>query len=92
VTDNATSNSNVFPHEVVTKALLRSVTVPGLDRPAALITLDNGFDHTKPNTFGPGGLIQLGLALDKVEDAAKRGEIVGDVTKSPPSPIAARRE
>ena len=33
--------------------------MPGLDRPAALITLDNGFDHTKPNTFGPGGLASL---------------------------------
>ncbi|MFG1651357.1 3-hydroxyacyl-CoA dehydrogenase NAD-binding domain-containing protein [Micromonospora sp. NPDC049275] len=51
------------PNEVVTKALLRSVTVPGLDRPAALITLDNGFDHTKPNTFGPAGLTELDDAI-----------------------------
>ena len=63
MTDNATSNSNVFFYEVVTKALLRSVTVPGLDRPAALITLDNGFDHTKPNSFGPGGLASLDEAI-----------------------------
>jgi len=53
------------PTEVVTKALLRFVTVPGLDRPAALITLDNGLDHTKPNTFGPGGLASLDAALDE---------------------------
>ncbi|MEW2380625.1 3-hydroxyacyl-CoA dehydrogenase NAD-binding domain-containing protein [Micromonospora sp. NPDC047707] len=51
------------PNEVVTKALLRAVNVPGLDRPAALITLDNGFDHTKPNTFGPGGLTSLDEAI-----------------------------
>lgn len=51
------------PNEVVTKALLRLVHVPGLDRPAALITLDNGFDHTKPNTFGPGGLTNLDEAI-----------------------------
>ncbi|MFF4878914.1 3-hydroxyacyl-CoA dehydrogenase NAD-binding domain-containing protein [Micromonospora sp. NPDC000668] len=51
------------PNEVVTKALLRQVNVPGLDRPAALITLDNGFDHTKPNTFGPGGLTSLDEAI-----------------------------
>ncbi|MEV0005539.1 3-hydroxyacyl-CoA dehydrogenase NAD-binding domain-containing protein [Micromonospora sp. NPDC050980] len=51
------------PNEVVTKALLRQVTVPGLDRPAALITLDNGFDHTKPNSFGPGGLTSLDEAI-----------------------------
>jgi 3-hydroxyacyl-CoA dehydrogenase/enoyl-CoA hydratase/carnithine racemase len=52
-----------FAGEVVTKALLRLVAVPGLDKPAALITLDNGFDHTKPNTFGPGGLSSLDSAL-----------------------------
>ncbi|MBY8871201.1 enoyl-CoA hydratase/isomerase family protein [Micromonospora sp. PLK6-60] len=51
------------PNEVVTKALLRQVDVPGLDRPAALITLDNGFDHTKPNTFGPAGLTSLDEAI-----------------------------
>ncbi|MGC4852611.1 3-hydroxyacyl-CoA dehydrogenase NAD-binding domain-containing protein [Micromonospora sp. DT4] len=51
------------PSEVVTKALLRQVNVPGLDRPAALITLDNGLDHTKPNTFGPGGLASLDKAI-----------------------------
>ncbi|PMR61628.1 3-hydroxyacyl-CoA dehydrogenase [Verrucosispora sp. ts21] len=51
------------PNEVVTRALLRQVNVPGLDRPAALITLDNGFDHTKPNTFGPGGLSSLDEAI-----------------------------
>ncbi|MEU8008412.1 3-hydroxyacyl-CoA dehydrogenase NAD-binding domain-containing protein [Micromonospora parva] len=50
-------------NEVVTKALLRQVNVPGLDRPAALITLDNGFDHTKPNTFGPAGLTSLDEAI-----------------------------
>ncbi|PZM89209.1 MAG: 3-hydroxyacyl-CoA dehydrogenase, partial [Actinobacteria bacterium] len=53
----------VAPNEVVTKALLRLVNVPGLDRPAALITLDNGFDHKKPNTFGPAGLSSLDSAL-----------------------------
>jgi 3-hydroxyacyl-CoA dehydrogenase/enoyl-CoA hydratase/carnithine racemase len=54
----------VFPNEVVTKALLRQVSVPGLDRPAALITLDNGFDHTKPNSLGPVGLASLAAAID----------------------------
>jgi len=54
-----------FPDEVVTWSLLRLVAVPGLARPAALITLDNGFDHTKPNSFGPGGLASLDKALDE---------------------------
>jgi 3-hydroxyacyl-CoA dehydrogenase/enoyl-CoA hydratase/carnithine racemase len=52
-----------FPNEVVTKSLLRLVRVPGLDKPAALITLDNGFDHKKPNSFGPAGLASLDAAI-----------------------------
>jgi 3-hydroxyacyl-CoA dehydrogenase/enoyl-CoA hydratase/carnithine racemase len=51
------------PNEVVTKAILRSVRVPGLDKPVALITLDNGFDHKKPNSFGPAGLASLDEAI-----------------------------
>nr|WP_184539248.1 3-hydroxyacyl-CoA dehydrogenase NAD-binding domain-containing protein [Micromonospora polyrhachis] len=51
------------PNEVVTKALVRLVNVPGLDRPAALITLDNGFDHKKPNSLGPAGLVSLDNAI-----------------------------
>ncbi|MDW5323765.1 3-hydroxyacyl-CoA dehydrogenase NAD-binding domain-containing protein [Plantactinospora sp. KLBMP9567] len=51
------------PNEVVTRSLLRLVNLPGLDRPAALITLDNGLDHTKPNTFGPAGLSSLDSAI-----------------------------
>ncbi|MER7165978.1 3-hydroxyacyl-CoA dehydrogenase NAD-binding domain-containing protein [Micromonospora sp. NPDC000207] len=51
------------PNEVVTRALLRRVDVPGLDRPVALITLDNGHDHTKPNTLGPAGLTSLDEAI-----------------------------
>ncbi len=51
--------------EVVTNAKLRLVKVPGVAKPAALITLDNGLDHTKPNTFGPGGLASLDRAIDE---------------------------
>jgi 3-hydroxyacyl-CoA dehydrogenase/enoyl-CoA hydratase/carnithine racemase len=57
------------PNEVVTKALLRLVDVPGLDKPAALITLDNGFDHKKPNSFGPDGLASLDDAITAATDA-----------------------
>lgn len=55
--------------EIVTHAKLRLIAVPGLDRPAALITLDNGLDHTKPNTFGPGGLTSLSQAIDEAHAA-----------------------
>jgi 3-hydroxyacyl-CoA dehydrogenase/enoyl-CoA hydratase/carnithine racemase len=56
-----------FPDETITRALVRYVDVPGLAGEIALITLDNGFDHTKPNTFGPGGLASLNAALDAIE-------------------------
>jgi 3-hydroxyacyl-CoA dehydrogenase/enoyl-CoA hydratase/carnithine racemase len=55
-----------FPDEVVTHAHVRDIDLPGGTGTLALITLDNGFDHTKPNTFGPGGLLELNDALDQV--------------------------
>jgi 3-hydroxyacyl-CoA dehydrogenase/enoyl-CoA hydratase/carnithine racemase len=58
-----------YPAEVVTKSLLRFVTVPGLDRPAALITLDNGFDHRKPTSLGPAGLRNLDEAFTRATEA-----------------------
>jgi 3-hydroxyacyl-CoA dehydrogenase/enoyl-CoA hydratase/carnithine racemase len=42
------------------------------DRPVgriALLTMDNGADHTKPNTFGGEALTSLGTALDELEAA-----------------------
>ncbi|GGO70746.1 3-hydroxyacyl-CoA dehydrogenase NAD-binding domain-containing protein [Nonomuraea cavernae] len=53
--------------EVVTKALVRDVELPGGAGTMALITLDNGFDHTRPNTFGPRGLFALNGALSEIE-------------------------
>jgi 3-hydroxyacyl-CoA dehydrogenase/enoyl-CoA hydratase/carnithine racemase len=67
---------STFPDEVVTKALVRDVSLPGGAGTMALITLDNGFDHTKPNSHGPGGLLELSHALDAVaarEDIAAVG-------------------
>ncbi|MEB3368532.1 3-hydroxyacyl-CoA dehydrogenase NAD-binding domain-containing protein [Saccharopolyspora mangrovi] len=55
----------LFPDEVVTKAFTRLVDVPGLTGKLALITIDNGHDHTRPSTFGPGGLTSLNAALDE---------------------------
>ncbi|SPL91218.1 Enoyl-CoA hydratase / 3-hydroxyacyl-CoA dehydrogenase / 3-hydroxybutyryl-CoA epimerase [[Actinomadura] parvosata subsp. kistnae] len=52
--------------EVVTKALVRDVQLPDGAGTMALITLDNGFDHTKPNTFGPHGLFALNGALSEI--------------------------
>ncbi len=62
--------------EVVTHALSRDVTLPDKAGTLALITLDNGHDHTKPNTFGPKGLASLNTAIDAAlarEDVAAIG-------------------
>jgi 3-hydroxyacyl-CoA dehydrogenase/enoyl-CoA hydratase/3-hydroxybutyryl-CoA epimerase len=56
-----------FPDEVVTRAYVRYAQLPGVDGPIALITLDNGRDHTRPSTFGPAGLRSLLAAVDEVE-------------------------
>jgi 3-hydroxyacyl-CoA dehydrogenase len=56
----------VFENEVVTAAKVRYLRVPGLAGELALITLENGHDHTRPSTFGPGGLASLDAALDEV--------------------------
>jgi hypothetical protein len=51
--------AEAFPDEVVTRALVRDVQLPGGAGTLALVTLDNGFDHTKPTTFGPRGLLHV---------------------------------
>ncbi|WP_242423641.1 enoyl-CoA hydratase/isomerase family protein, partial [Frankia sp. EI5c] len=56
------------PDEVVTQAHVRYVQLPGVDGPVALITLDNGLDHTRPSTFGPAGLRSLLAAVDQIEE------------------------
>lgn len=66
-----------FPDEVVTQAHVRHLDLPGGAGRFALITLDNGFDHTKPTTFGPQSLAGLDAALDQVEKEAADGEITG---------------
>jgi len=58
--------TTLFPDEVVTRALVRDVELPAGAGTMALITLDNGLDHTRPSTFGPAGLASLARALDEV--------------------------
>jgi 3-hydroxyacyl-CoA dehydrogenase/enoyl-CoA hydratase/carnithine racemase len=50
--------------EVVTRALSRDIKLPHTTGTAVLITLDNGRDHTRPNTLGTRGLAELNRALD----------------------------
>ena len=53
------------PEEVVTQALVRDVDLSafGAKGTLALITLDNGHDHNRPNTFGPQSLQALDAAI-----------------------------
>ena len=60
--------------EVVTHSLVRDVTLAS-GKTLALITLDNGRDHTRPNTFGPATLTELGATLDELAQRAAAGEI-----------------
>ncbi|MFP5336098.1 MAG: 3-hydroxyacyl-CoA dehydrogenase NAD-binding domain-containing protein [Actinomycetes bacterium] len=60
--------------ERVTSFHVRDVPLTN-GRTMALVTMDNGFDHTKPTTFGPQGLGNLGAALDVVERRVAAGEV-----------------
>ena len=57
------------PDEVVTNAILRMVSLTpfGHTGELALITLDNGADHNRPNTFGPKSLNSLSSAIDEAQ-------------------------
>ena len=60
--------------EVVTHSSVRDIPLPS-GRTLALVTLDNGRDHTRPNTVGPGTLFELGDTVDRLEERAANGEI-----------------
>ena len=57
------------PDEVVTNAILRMVSMAPFGNQAdlALITLDNGADHNRPNTFGAASLQSLSKAIDEAQ-------------------------
>ena len=59
------------PEEVVTKAILREVSLApfGTSGTLSLITLDNGMDHNRPNTFGAAGLESLRAAIDAAQSS-----------------------
>ena len=59
------------PEEVVTKALVREIDLAafGAQGTLALITIDNGLDHTRPNTLGPKSLQELDNAITTAENS-----------------------
>ena len=52
--------------EVITQFKVRYLDLPAGAGRAAMITMDNGHDHTRPNTFGLGSLESMKAALDEV--------------------------
>ncbi|MDI6024316.1 3-hydroxyacyl-CoA dehydrogenase NAD-binding domain-containing protein [Leucobacter sp. UT-8R-CII-1-4] len=60
--------------EVVTHSYVRDIALPS-GGTMALITLDNGEDHTRPNTLGPLTLNELSGVLDEQKARAAAGEI-----------------
>ena len=65
MTTNTIEMPEGAPEEVVTNALVRDIDLGAFGHKGnlALITLDNGLDHTRPNTFGPQSLMALDGAI-----------------------------
>ncbi|MBO9577996.1 MAG: enoyl-CoA hydratase/isomerase family protein, partial [Microbacteriaceae bacterium] len=60
--------------DVPTRSYVRDVTL-GSGRRIALVTLDNGKDHNRPNTLGPGTMLELGAVIEALAARATAGEI-----------------
>ena len=74
--------------EVVTHSYVRDVPLPS-GGVLALITLDNGRDHTRPSTLGPATLHEFGATLDTVRARASSGEIAAIAVTGKPYFLAA---
>jgi 3-hydroxyacyl-CoA dehydrogenase/enoyl-CoA hydratase/carnithine racemase len=62
------------PDEVITHSYVRDITLPS-GKVLALITLDNGRDHTRPSTLGPATLVEFSGVLDELKARAAKNEI-----------------
>ncbi len=61
--------------ERITRALVRDVPLEDLGT-LALVTLDNGEGHTRPNTLGSQGMKELTEAFEALTKRAQAGEII----------------
>ena len=75
--------------ERVSHALVRDVTLPAGAGTLALVTIDNGLDHTKPSTFGPLGIASLTEALTGVKARVEAGEVAAVAVTGKPYFLAA---
>ena len=82
MTTNTIEMPEGAPEEVVTNALVRDVDLGSFGHKGnlALITLDNGLDHTRPNTFGPRSLMALDTAIT---EALSRKPVAIAITGKP---------
>lgn len=62
--------------EVVTHSFVRDIAISE-GRTLALVTLDNGRDHTRPNTLGPRTMKEYGETMAALKERAAKGEIHG---------------
>lgn len=74
--------------EVVTHSHARDVPLSS-GRTLALVTLDNGRDHTRPNTLGPATLLEYRSMLDRLAARAAAGEIDAVAVTGKPYILAA---
>ena len=74
--------------EVVTHSFVRDIRISG-GKTLALITLDNGRDHSRPSTLGPVTLLELADVLDAQKKRASNGEIAAVAVTGKPFILAA---
>ncbi|PWC04022.1 3-hydroxyacyl-CoA dehydrogenase NAD-binding domain-containing protein [Agromyces badenianii] len=74
--------------EVVTHSYVRDVPLSG-GKTLALLTLDNGRDHTRPNTLGAATLLEYAKTLDGLSSRAAAGEIHAVAVTGKPFILAA---
>ncbi|ASN39038.1 3-hydroxyacyl-CoA dehydrogenase [Arthrobacter sp. 7749] len=72
--ENFASLAAMVPDEIITHSLIEDVRLPS-GATIALLTLDNGFDHSKPTTLGPNTLLELHATLTEQKKRAAAGEI-----------------
>ncbi|CAN5212657.1 3-hydroxyacyl-CoA dehydrogenase NAD-binding domain-containing protein [soil metagenome] len=80
--------ASLDPDEVVTHSFVRDIPIAG-GKVLALITLDNGKDHTRPSTLGPKTLIEFAATLDALTARAAAKEIHGVAVTGKPFIFAA---
>ena len=88
-TKSTASTATTTRPERVSHAIARDVTLPGGAGTLALVTIDNGLDHTKPTTLGPEGLAELHTTLETLRRRAADGEIVAVAITGKPYFLAA---